>query len=134
MGDLRYYWQGDVDGVPHYRVQWSATLVPKYEMGMARVLVARFEARLRAQGRQNGGNARGRLPPLRAGKKAIAGARGTGETHQKMGGVDLGSRCEVGYCEDQSTFIVSLHWFHYLQKPMRHIYIRTLLRLLLVCD
>ena len=26
----------DVDGVPHYWVQWSVTLVPKSEMGKAR--------------------------------------------------------------------------------------------------
>jgi hypothetical protein len=38
----------DIDGVPHYWVQWSPTLVPEYEMGKARALVARFEARLRA--------------------------------------------------------------------------------------
>ena len=36
----------DVDGVPHYLVQWSATLVPKYEMGKARALVARYKVRL----------------------------------------------------------------------------------------
>lgn len=36
----------DVDGVPHYWVQWSPTLVPKYEMGKVRALVARFEAQL----------------------------------------------------------------------------------------
>jgi len=34
----------DVDGVQRYWVQWSATLVPKCEMGRARALVARFEA------------------------------------------------------------------------------------------
>ena len=39
----------DVDGVPHYWVQWSATLVPKCEMGKARALMARFEAGLQAQ-------------------------------------------------------------------------------------
>ena len=42
----------DVDGVPHYWVQWSVTLVPKSEMGKARALVARFEAGLRAQRKQ----------------------------------------------------------------------------------
>jgi hypothetical protein len=36
----------DVDGVPHYWVQWSITLVLKSEMGEARALVARFEAGL----------------------------------------------------------------------------------------
>jgi hypothetical protein len=39
----------DVDGVPRYWVQWSATLVPKSEMGKTRALVVRFEAGLRAQ-------------------------------------------------------------------------------------
>jgi hypothetical protein len=39
----------DVDGVQHYWVQWSPTLVPKSEMGKASALVARFEAGLRAQ-------------------------------------------------------------------------------------
>ena len=39
----------DVDGVLHYWVQWSATLVPKCEMGKARALIARFETGLRAQ-------------------------------------------------------------------------------------
>jgi hypothetical protein len=39
----------DVDGVPHYWVQWSPTLVSEFEMRKARALVARFEAGLRAQ-------------------------------------------------------------------------------------
>jgi hypothetical protein len=63
----------DVDGVPHYWVQWSATLVPKYEMGKARALVARFEARHGAQRKQKGGKGRGRLLPSKAGKQASAG-------------------------------------------------------------
>jgi hypothetical protein len=57
----------DVDGEPHYWVEWSPTFVPKCEMGKARALVARFEARLRAQGRQRGGRQRGKLPPLKVG-------------------------------------------------------------------
>ena len=36
----------DIDGVPHYSVQWSATLVSKCEMEKARALIARFEAGL----------------------------------------------------------------------------------------
>jgi hypothetical protein len=63
----------DVDGVPHYWVQWSATLVPKCEMGKARALIARFEAGLRAQRKQRkqkGGKGRGRPFPSRAGKQA----------------------------------------------------------------
>jgi hypothetical protein len=73
----------DVDGVPHYWVQWSVTLVPKSEMGKARALVARFEAGLRAQRKQKGGKGRGRLLPSKAGKRAAAGVRTTGQTQQK---------------------------------------------------
>ena len=68
----------DVDGVPHYWVQWSVTLVPKSEMGKARAFVARFEAGLRAQRKQKGGKGRGRLLPSKAGKQAAAGVRATG--------------------------------------------------------
>jgi len=75
----------DVDGVPHYWVQWSVTLVPKYEMGKARALVARFEAGLRAPGKQKGGKGHGRLPPSRPGKQAIAGVRTKGEMQKKRG-------------------------------------------------
>jgi hypothetical protein len=44
-----------VDGEMHYLVEWSATLVPKYELGKAKVLVDKFEARLQAQCRQRNG-------------------------------------------------------------------------------
>jgi hypothetical protein len=74
----------DVNGVLHYWVQWSATLVPKCEMGKARALIARFEAGLRAQRKQRkqkGGKGRGRPFPSRAGKQA--GTRATGDTQQK---------------------------------------------------
>jgi hypothetical protein len=74
-----------VDGEVHYLVEWSATLVPKSEMGKARALVARFEARLQAQCRQRVGKRQGRVPPPKAGKQAIAVARATGETQQKKG-------------------------------------------------
>jgi hypothetical protein len=47
-----------VDGEIHYLVEWSATLVPKCELGKAKVLVDKFEARLRAQCRQRGGKTR----------------------------------------------------------------------------
>ena len=73
----------DVDGVPHYWVQWSITLVPKSEMRKARALVARFEAGLRAQRKQKGGKGRGRLLPSKAGKQAAAGVRATGQTQEK---------------------------------------------------
>jgi hypothetical protein len=75
----------DIDGVPHYWVQWSVTLVPKHEMGKARALVARFDAGLRAQGKQKGGKGRGRLPPSKPGKRAIAQVRTKGETQKKRG-------------------------------------------------
>jgi hypothetical protein len=74
-----------VDGEVHYLVEWSATLMPKCELGKAKGLVDKFEARLRAQCRQRGGKRRGRLPPRKAGKQAIAGAYATGETQQKKG-------------------------------------------------
>jgi hypothetical protein len=69
----------DADSVPHYWVQWNATLVSKYEIGKARALVARFEARLRAQGKQRGGKGRGRMLPSNTGIQA------TGKTQQKKG-------------------------------------------------
>jgi hypothetical protein len=73
----------DVDGVPHYWVQWSATLVPKCEIGKARALIARFKVGLQAQRKQNGGKGQGRPFPLRAGKQA--GTWATGDTQQKKG-------------------------------------------------
>jgi hypothetical protein len=74
-----------VDGEIHYLVEWSATLVPKCELGKAKVLVDKFEARLRAQCRQRGGKRRGRLPPSKASKQAIADNRANGETQQNKG-------------------------------------------------
>jgi hypothetical protein len=35
----------DIDGVPHYLVEWCPTLVPKDSMGNGQELVAEFEAR-----------------------------------------------------------------------------------------
>jgi hypothetical protein len=61
-----------VDGEVHYLVEWSATLVPKCELGKAKVLVDKFEARLRAQCRQKGGKRRGRLPPSNCGEESRA--------------------------------------------------------------
>jgi hypothetical protein len=56
-GDSKQEWEirdiigkEDVDSVVHYLVEWSATLVPKYELEKAKGLVNKFEARLRAQG------------------------------------------------------------------------------------
>jgi hypothetical protein len=57
-----------VDSEVHYLVEWSATLVPKYELGKAKVLVDKFEAQLQVQCRQRGGKRRGRLPLSKAGK------------------------------------------------------------------
>jgi hypothetical protein len=59
--------------------------VPKYEIGKAKALVARFEAGLRAQGKQNGRKGRGRLPPSIPGKREIAGVRTKGKTQKKRG-------------------------------------------------
>jgi hypothetical protein len=51
----------DIDGIVYYWVDWSATLVPKYELKKAKALVDKFEARLRAQGQQRRRRRRGRL-------------------------------------------------------------------------
>jgi hypothetical protein len=73
----------DVDGEPHYWVQWSATLVPKCEMGKSTALIARFETGLRAQRKQRGSKGRGKLFQSKAGKQAGTGA--TDNTQQKKG-------------------------------------------------
>jgi hypothetical protein len=39
----------DVDGVPHYMVEWSPTLEPEHLIGHVKELVLEFEARLQAQ-------------------------------------------------------------------------------------
>jgi len=57
--------------------------VPKSEIGKARALVARFEARLRAQRKQKSGKGQGRLLPSKAGKQAAVGVRTTSQTQQK---------------------------------------------------
>jgi hypothetical protein len=59
--------------------------VPKYKIGKARALVARFEAGLRAQGMQKGRKGHRRLPLSIPGKRAIAGVRTKGETQPKRG-------------------------------------------------
>lgn len=69
----------------HYLVEWSATLVPKCELGKAKVLVDKLEARLQAQCKQKGGGKRRSLSPSKASKQANAGARATGETQQEKG-------------------------------------------------
>ena len=48
----------DVDGVVHYLVEWNPTLVPKYALKNAKEMVNKFEARLRAQARQEKGRVR----------------------------------------------------------------------------
>jgi hypothetical protein len=48
----------EIDGVVHYWVDWNPTLVPKYDLGNARVLVEKFEARLQKQGKQKRGKQR----------------------------------------------------------------------------
>jgi hypothetical protein len=62
----------DVDGVVHYLVEWSPTLMPKYVLSKAKGLVNKFEARLRAQGMRQGEKKEGGcLHPLKVGKKAL---------------------------------------------------------------
>jgi hypothetical protein len=75
-GDSKQEWEirdiigkEDVDGVVHYLVELSATLVPKYELEKAKGLVEKFEARLPAQARQ--GNRRRRRSHLKTGQRAI---------------------------------------------------------------
>lgn len=72
----------DVDGVPHDLVEWHATLVPKYELKKARALVDKFEARLRAQGRQRDGKVPGRLPQSKAGQQVVVRADTMSRTQQ----------------------------------------------------
>lgn len=85
----------DVDGEPHYWVQWSATLVPKCEIGKARALVARFEAQLRAQRKQKGGKRTRQAASIKSRQAgscrssrnrpdAIKGARSTSEAGVKL--------------------------------------------------
>jgi hypothetical protein len=62
--------KGDVDGVVHYLVEWNPTLVPKYALENAKEMVNKFEARLRAQVRQEKG--RGRPLQSKAGKQTKA--------------------------------------------------------------
>ena len=57
--------------------------MPKYEIGKARALVARFEAGLRAQGKQNSRKGCGRLPLSKPGKQAIAQVYTKGETQKR---------------------------------------------------
>lgn len=58
----------DIDGVPHYWVEWMPTLVPKYHLRNARALVNTFEARLRAGRGRGRDRERGReqLPTSKA--------------------------------------------------------------------
>jgi hypothetical protein len=72
-----------------------AFVLPKYDLKKAGVLVEKFEARLRAQGRQSGGRYRGKLPPSTADSQAIAGACTT-ERNIRKGEVEFRSRCKVG--------------------------------------
>jgi hypothetical protein len=54
-------------------------LVPKYKIGKARALVARFEAGLQVQCKEKGKKGRGRLLL----SKATAGVYPTGQTQEK---------------------------------------------------
>jgi hypothetical protein len=73
----------DVDGVLHYWVKWEPTLVPKYELKKAKRLVEKFEARLRAQGRQKVGKSRGKLLTLREGNNRTMRVSMEGDMQQK---------------------------------------------------
>lgn len=57
-----------VNGEVHYLVERTATLVPKYDLVKAKVLVDKFEARIRVQCRQRGGKRQGRMPLSKVGK------------------------------------------------------------------
>jgi hypothetical protein len=71
----------DVDGVVHYLVEWNPTLVPKYTLKNAKEMVNKFEARLRAQGRQEKG--RGRPPQSKVGQRTMLEGQAIKGTQQK---------------------------------------------------
>jgi hypothetical protein len=74
--------------------------VPKHEIGKAMALVARFEARFRAEGKQRKG--RESLPRAKAGNQAIRQLKEPARQvrgNRKGGEVDLRSRCEVDCCQ-----------------------------------
>ena len=52
-------------------------------MGKAMALVARFEAELRAQGKQKGGKGQFRLLPSKEGNQAAAGVHAIGQMQEK---------------------------------------------------
>jgi hypothetical protein len=69
----------DINGVPHYLVDWHPTLVPEHSLGDAKELVDKFEARLRAQreAKNEGG------PGLKRGERVVVEADGLGGQQQK---------------------------------------------------
>jgi hypothetical protein len=69
-----------VDGQVHYLVEWSATLVPKCELGKAKVLVDKFEARLLAQCKQRAGKRQVRLPQSKPSRQVVVGTHDAAET------------------------------------------------------
>ena len=58
-------------------------MVPKYEIGKAKTLVAKFEAGLQAQCKQKGGKEQGRLLLSKTGKQAAARVCATRQTQEK---------------------------------------------------
>jgi hypothetical protein len=69
----------DIDGVLHYLVEWSATLVPGHLLGHAKELVDEFEARLQAQrGVKNAPGA-----GLKRGEQAVIEADASGGRQEK---------------------------------------------------
>jgi len=73
----------DIDGVLHYLVDWSPTLVPEHSLGHAQELVDEFEARLRAKrGFKNG---RGR-PGLKWDERMVVEADVSGRQQKRPRG------------------------------------------------
>jgi hypothetical protein len=71
--------------------------VPKYHLKNARVLIDKFEARLRTQGRQRDGKVQGKLPALRAARQAVVEASTARRKRSKRECVvDLGRMCIAG--------------------------------------
>jgi hypothetical protein len=85
-----------VNGEAHYLVEWSATLVPKCELGKAKALVEKFKARLRVQCRQSGEGKRGRRLHQRQASRQFWELAQQERRNRKKGKVDLGSRHKAG--------------------------------------
>lgn len=69
----------DVNGVPHYWVQWSVRLIPKYDMGKTRALVARFEAGLRARCKEKGKKGARQAASIKSSRRSSSNRPDAGE-------------------------------------------------------